>query len=129
MGEAPVSETFKAPEEEEIVGTSSKMDMAELPESLSKPENENQPHVSSGPVDTVAYHGSPYAGSVLKHGFDFKNRLSTGSDQYGPGMYLTSNPDFAKGYAAHKSDSNGDEGIVKAEIHLRNPIHLDSGTD
>ena len=129
MGEAPVSETIKAPEEEEIVGTSSKMDMAELPESLSKPENENQPHVSSGPVDTVAYHGSPYAGSVLKHGFDFKNRLSTGSDQYGPGMYLTSNPDFAKGYAAHKSDSNGDEGIVKAEIHLRNPIHLDSGTD
>jgi hypothetical protein len=67
-------------------------------------------------IDIEAYHGAPKP--IEKFVDDF---VGNGTDQEGPGIYLTTNEEDAAGYA-RKSEGNGR--IYKVTLHLNKIIPL-----
>lgn len=63
-----------------------------------------------------AYHGTRRASAVLTEGF----MPSTGGE-FGPGVYLTENPDTAAFYALHVARGSEEPAILSATVTLANP--------
>lgn len=68
------------------------------------------------------YHGTGSSGITTS---TLDSSITKADSLFGKGVYLTSDPDIAKGYAKARGKKTGTEAIYKASINVTNPLNLE----